>query len=66
MSFPIDEAIARLEREVRDFDVPIVDLIAAQTKDPFKVLVATILSVLVSAPISHSLAQEILLPFPLV
>lgn len=30
--------------EVRDKKVPIVDLIAVQTKDPYKVLVATILS----------------------
>lgn len=29
---------------VKDKDVPVVDLIAIQTKDPFKVLVATILS----------------------
>ncbi|GAB4345289.1 MAG: hypothetical protein Kow0089_22300 [Desulfobulbaceae bacterium] len=42
--FPIDEAVRRLEREVRDYEVPVVDLVAAQTRDPFKVLVATILS----------------------
>jgi len=44
MGFPIDEIIDRLEKEVRTYEVPVVDLIAAQTKDPFKVLVATILS----------------------
>ena len=44
MNFPLDEVIAKLEGYVRDLQVPIVDLIAAQTKDPFKVLVATILS----------------------
>ena len=44
MSFPIDEIILRLEKEVRTYQVPVVDLIATQTKDPFKVLVATILS----------------------
>ena len=44
MVFPIDEVIALLEREVRGYAVPVVDLIAAQTRDPFKVLVATILS----------------------
>jgi len=42
--FPIDEVVERLEKEVRDYEVPVVDLIAAQSKDPFKVLVATILS----------------------
>lgn len=33
-----------LEKEVSSFSTPVVDLIAVQTKDPFKVLVATILS----------------------
>ena len=44
MTFPIDEIIATLDREVSGYQVPIVDLIATQTRDPFKVLVATILS----------------------
>lgn len=44
MIFPIDEIIPILEREVSGYQVPVVDLIASQTKDPFKVLVATILS----------------------
>jgi len=44
MTFPLDDIISILEREVRGYQVPVVDLIAAQTKDPFKVLVATILS----------------------
>ncbi len=44
MTFPIDKAVALLEEEVRDYEVPVVDLVAAQTKDPFKILVATILS----------------------
>ena len=44
MDFPIDAIVLRLEHEVSSYQVPIVDLIATQTKDPFKVLVATILS----------------------
>ncbi len=44
MTFPIDEIIATLDREVSGYQVPIVDLIATQTRDPFKVLVATMLS----------------------
>ncbi len=44
MSFPIDTVVALLQKEVADYQVPVVDLIAAQTRDPFKVLVATILS----------------------
>jgi exodeoxyribonuclease-3 len=44
MDFPIEKAVSLLEKEVLGYEVPVVDLIAAQTKDPFKVLVATILS----------------------
>lgn len=44
MTFPIEKIIDTLEQEVSGYQVPVVDLIAAQTKDPFKVLVATILS----------------------
>lgn len=40
----IEHFLNIVEEEVRYKDVPIVDLIAVQTKDPFKVLVATILS----------------------
>jgi exodeoxyribonuclease III len=36
--------IAKIKAEVENYKVPVVDLIATQTKDPFKVLVATILS----------------------
>jgi endonuclease III len=40
--------IARLleavKKEVKTYKVPVVDLIAVQTRDPFRVLVATILS----------------------
>ncbi|MCI5136869.1 MAG: hypothetical protein D3922_00285, partial [Candidatus Electrothrix sp. AR1] len=42
--FPIESVIAALEQEVAGYAVPVVDLIAAQTKDPLKVLLATILS----------------------
>jgi exodeoxyribonuclease-3 len=42
--FPIESVIAALEQEVVDYAVPVVDLIAVQTNDPLKVLLATILS----------------------
>lgn len=42
--FPIDRAVALLEEEVQGLEAPVVDLVAAQTRDPFKILVATILS----------------------
>ena len=40
----IDVFLGMVTQAVRDKKVPIVDLIAVQTQDPFKVLVATILS----------------------
>jgi len=42
--FPIDRAVALLEEEVKGLQAPVVDLVAAQTRDPFRILVATILS----------------------
>jgi len=44
MSIDINCFITVLAQEVEKYQVPVVDLIAVQTKDPFKVLVATILS----------------------
>lgn len=40
----IDEFVRLVAAFVKDKQLPVVDLIAIQTKDPFKVLVATILS----------------------
>ena len=40
----IGRFLAILEQEVRDYRVPVVDLIGVQTADPFRVLIATILS----------------------
>lgn len=42
--FDIDAVIPRLEEHFHTVKTPVVDFIQAQTKDPFKVLVATILS----------------------
>ena len=36
--------LTTLEKEVASYRVPVVDLIAVQTRDPFRILVATILS----------------------
>ncbi len=44
MPFPIDEALERVASAVADARPPVVDLVAIQTRDPYKVLVATILS----------------------
>ena len=44
MAFPLHDVLQLLQDEVRSYQVPVVDLIAAQTRDPFKILVATLLS----------------------
>jgi len=44
MDIKLESFIQALEREVANYRTPIVDLIAVQTRDPFKVLAATILS----------------------
>ncbi len=43
-AFNIDRVLHILAKEVADYAVPVVDLIAVQTSDPYKILVATILS----------------------
>lgn len=43
-SFPIDKVMGILEEEYKKWDVPVVTLIALQSKDPFKVLLSTIIS----------------------
>jgi endonuclease III len=42
--FPIEQVYKILARETATYKVPIVDLVAVQTSDPAKVLIATILS----------------------
>jgi len=44
MAVDIEKFIKVVAGEVKAYQVPVVDLIAVQTEDPFKVLVATILS----------------------
>lgn len=43
-SVPIGKVYSILKKDVARFKVPIVDLVKAQTDDPFKILVATMLS----------------------
>ena len=44
MAIDIDHFLTILGKKVRDYQVPVVDLIAVQTGDPYRILVATILS----------------------
>ncbi|MCW5212943.1 exodeoxyribonuclease III [Desulfobulbus sp. TB] len=57
--FPIESVIATLKQEVADYNVPIVDLIAAQTKDPLKVLMATILSARTKDEVTAAAAKRL-------
>ncbi|NTV12791.1 MAG: exodeoxyribonuclease III [Desulfobulbaceae bacterium] len=44
MTIDMEQFMAVLAEEVRGYQVPVVDLIAVQTHDPYRILVATILS----------------------
>ena len=55
----IDKVYKILEKEVVDYKVPVVDLIQIQTKDPFKVLVTTILSARTSDHITVQVAKKL-------
>ncbi|MBM9537237.1 exodeoxyribonuclease III [Desulfobulbus alkaliphilus] len=59
MTFPIEQIIDILEPEVRKYQVPVVDLIAVQTRDPFKVLVATILSARTRDEVTAAASQRL-------
>ena len=59
MSINIDRFITTLAKEVESYTVPVVDLIAVQTKDPFKVLVATILSARTKDEVTAKAAQRL-------
>ncbi|MBM9511422.1 exodeoxyribonuclease III [Desulfogranum marinum] len=59
MAINIDQAVSLLKKEVVNYQVPVVDLIAVQTKDPFKVLVATILSARTKDEVTAVAAQRL-------
>ena len=48
-----------LKKEVEKYTVPVADLIAVQTKDPFKILVATILSARTRDEITAKVADKL-------
>ena len=57
--FDIDKAITTLEKKVQDFQVPVVDLIQAQTKEAWKVLVATLLSARTKDEVTAVVARKL-------
>ncbi len=62
----IDLFLSTLKKEVASYRTPIVDLVEAQTRDPFKVLVATIISARtkdeVTADVCKRLFEKVHLP----
>ncbi|MBW6520108.1 MAG: exodeoxyribonuclease III [Desulfoarculaceae bacterium] len=64
MPFNIEKALNILKKEVRNYQVPVVDLIAIQTHDPFKVLVATILSARTRDEVTAQAAARLLAKAP--
>ncbi len=64
MTIDIEAFIATVAAEVKGYQVPVVDLIAVQTKDPFKVLVATILSARTKDEVTAQAARRLLAAAP--
>ncbi len=59
MSIDIETYLEILSKEVKDYQVPVVDLIAVQTRDPFKILVATILSARTKDEVTAKAAEQL-------
>ena len=59
MSINLENFILALEQEFVNYHTPVVDLIAVQTRDPFKVLVATILSARTRDEITAMASQKL-------
>ncbi|WP_310600171.1 exodeoxyribonuclease III [Desulfobulbus sp.] len=59
MTFPLHDVLLLLKKEVQAYQVPVVDLIAAQTNDPFKILVATLLSARTKDEVTAAAARRL-------
>ncbi len=59
MAVNISKFLTILKKEVADYAVPVVDLIAIQTRSPFKVLVATILSARTKDEVTAKASQRL-------
>lgn len=59
MAVSISRFLTVLKAEVADYAVPVVDLIAVQTRSPFKVLVATILSARTKDEVTAKAAERL-------
>jgi exodeoxyribonuclease-3 len=59
MTIDIDHFLAAVTAVIADQEVPVVDLIAVQTRNPFKVLVATILSARTKDEVTAGAAERL-------
>lgn len=59
LTFPIDDVLTTLRPFVDALHTPIVELVEAQTKDPFKILLATILSARTKDEVTAKAAQKL-------
>ena len=59
MSIDIEKFLQLLTTEVEEYQVPVVDLIAVQTRDPFKILVTTILSARTKDEVTAQAAERL-------
>jgi len=59
MKTDIDSIYKILNNKVKNYQVPIVDLVEAQTKDPFKILIATLLSARTSDAITAKVCKKL-------
>lgn len=55
----INKIFSILKKEVPKYNVPVIDLIKVQTKDPFKILIATILSARTKDTITYKCAKRL-------
>jgi endonuclease III len=58
-TFPIDKIFQRLDPVVAKMDAPVVDFLAIQVDDPYKILIATILSARTTDQITTKVVQKL-------
>ena len=55
----ISKVFSILDKEVKQYSAPVIDLIEVQTNDPFKVLVGTILSARTKDEVTSQAAEKL-------
>lgn len=57
--YKLNKIFSILSKEIPKYNVPIIDLIKVQTNDPFKILIATILSARTKDSTTHKAAEKL-------